>query len=173
MNKATSRGARAAALLLSVVCAQAFGASGIDPLCDETADSSASLQVAVEEFSVEVVDHGGSSEVAAIHSTVPASAVPVLQPQSPSVDVILRRIFDESTPRSPAIAQSDIDRLAIAAPLIEHAVPGQDEIPADAIDADASDAADKGEAVGIHARFPDLSDADTQRYRQQMFRTDI
>lgn len=167
------RGPGAAALLLGLMCAPANSAPNIDVLCDRSDDPSSSLEVSVDEFSIEVVDHGGSSGVASVPSNVPGSAVSALQPKSPSVDTILRQIFDESTPRDPAIPQSDVDRQATAAPLAELTAPEPDEIPADTLDSESSDNSEDGEAVGVHAQFPGLSNADTERYRQQMFRTDI
>ena len=169
--RATFGGPRVAALLLSVVCAPTFGASALDPLCDRAAKESASLEVSAEELSVDVVDHDG--DVRPDSREAPDDIVSALQPSNPSVDTILRRIFDESRPAFQGTGQSDIDAKAIAAPLAELTAPAIIGMPGDAATGEQPESSSIDEVNQVLPQFPELSDADALRFRQQMFRTDI
>lgn len=171
LAKASIRGYRVIALLLSLVCTPAIAASGIDPLCDGTADRSDSVELAAEEFSIEVVEHGGNADVDEFGAI--EDALSALRPTNPSVDTILRRIFDESTTIDVAAPESAADIRATAAPLVELTVPEAIEAPTDAVESAESDSAVEQNSGNVEPEFPGLTDADSRRYRRQMYRTDI
>lgn len=169
LTPATRRGSTVTALLLVLVCAPVFAASGIDPLCDESITDAAAIDVSVDELSVDVVDHDTNST----HLIASDENAATILPERPSVEMILRQIFDETSSAGVDLSVTDAARSATAAPLVELNPPVLIVPPPQDGDAQTSNEPDRANPLTVVPRFPGLSEADTQRYRRQMYRTDI
>lgn len=166
LNRTCRRRTAAVTLLLGLASAPALAASGINPLCDEEQ----TLPAPPDELTIDTVDHVPIIDAATSRLGIVDQSPPALASATPRVDRILRQIFDETPP---ADESGESVALSTAAPLVELTTP-------DLVD-DASDEfrPESPESQGdlppplVDPRFPGLSDADAERYRRQMFRTDI
>ncbi len=150
-------GAAAAALLLACVWAPYAAASKIGTDCpDQRTDPPAAFDVAAEELESRLTETApvhGAGKAAADRRTEVADRVP----SSPEFDAVMTRILEASMP-------TDTADEADAAPVAEADVDAEAaENPPTASSDWASDS----------ARLPGLSEAAAERYRRQMFRTDI
>ena len=144
--------ARAAALLMFAV-APAMAATGVDVLCDRSADP---LHVhEPDTLDLDLIERGLDSAVAAGESQ--SDDMPVSM--TPRDATILRQIFDEAAPSAPAVDDSEFD----GARGIEERAP------------DVAGTAESGEpeASVPGARLPDISEEESIRFRRHMYRTDI
>lgn len=158
-GSATIVGFSAASLLLGLCCAQAVAAPA-DILCEESDRQSASLEVPAEELSVSVVDHGTDDLV----DDSP------LGPMIPRTDTILRQIFDETLPADQPESAATPASAATAAPLAELTQPVQGESVEEREKADTTAVE---EVDSMDTRLPGYAEDEANRYRRQMFRTDI
>ena len=133
----------------------AFASAGAETRCDQSVDAPQLLNIPAEKLTIEVVDHGAASSLAAGDSSVDdpidyndTAANPL--DVRPRVEIMLRRIFDEPQLRSPESPQTeDVD--ARHAPLT---VEGSD-------------------SNAVTTALPGIAGDDLVRFKRQMYRTDI
>ncbi len=165
-------GQAAAALLLFVCCAPAL-AAGSKLLCEETASSTISRDVVVEELGVENIDRGIA--VAPANGELLLSASNDFDAQglnvsmAPQVETILREIFDESLPEDYEATTATPVPAPGAATLFELAAPVLREKSRHIDDSDIRNA--ESDVTGVISGVP--ADDDLSRFRRHMLRTDI
>lgn len=154
-------------VVLAAITSPALAATGADTRCDQAVESPALPDATAGTLSIEVVEHTASGRVTPGQLSVDGStddggAGLEPNPGPPRVEVLLRRIFDETRLREPGQAEPEPD--ARMAPLaIDKSEPA--EVPvSESPDAD-DDPAEPGD--------PDWSQDDLIRFKRQMYRTDI
>ncbi len=160
--------------MLVVCCAPALAATGLDVLCDRSSDQPVSLVVSVEELTINVVDHGSANSMAAGESAateiLPPSAVSV----NPSVETILRQIFDESAPAGQESAEATAAGAANAVSLAELTAPTASDKSVELAGADDTGDVNSEESSSVvNTQLQGVPDDQILRYRRQMYRTDI
>ena len=167
LNRTCRRRTAAVALILGLASGPSFAAAGSNPLCDEDR----TLPAPPEELTIDTVDHVPIIDAATTRLGIVDQSPPALASTTPRVDRILRQIFDEAPPDD---ASGDSVARSTAAPLVELTTPDLIDDVSDALRPEPQESRG-GElpAPLVDPRFPGLSDADAERYRRQMFRTDI
>lgn len=171
-------GTGATALVLCLSCAPVFASSGIDTRCDDstkyTLDIKAdkyAIDVAIDEIVSETVRQDEMNLVATgqheFGTTPLRSSLRLLPPD----EAVLGRLFDESLSNASEAATVSPVNGSQAAPLAELKAPKLRKRPLDAEEKDSQPADDA--LPRVNTRLPGISDDDNQRYRQQMYRTDI
>ena len=163
---AASRGSlTAAAALLCFLSAPVLAATGLDVICEDSADS---VDVHnIDNLSIDTIDHSLTSRITS-ESDIGGGdePEPELLPVAAREQEILRRIFDEPVTN----VEEDVPNSSDASAEIE--TPMIEERSADVAETDATDREYRDTLLpGI--RLPASTAEETQRYRRQMFRTDI
>ena len=145
----------------------ALAATGTDASCDQSMDEPSMSIVDNRRLPLDVIDHGAGVTAAAgdvsLHDTLDDSGTETAsRPAGPRVDIILRRIFDEARARQPDLSEPE-EPGVLSAPLAVDKSENAEEPPAGL----ETDAVDSGAAL------PGFSADELDRYRQQMYRTDI
>ena len=163
---AASRGSlTAAAALLFFLSAPVLAATGLDVICDDSAES---VDVhSIDDLSIDTIDHSLTSRITSESDAGGGDKPePELLPVAVREQEILRRIFDEPVTN----AEDDVPNSSDVTDEVE--TPVTEERSADLADADATDRESRSTLLpGI--RLPDATPEETRRYRRQMFRTDI
>lgn len=157
----------AVALVLGFASWPALAASGINPLCDDDQ----TLPANPDELTVETVDHVPIIDDATMRLGMVDQSPPALASTTPRVDHILRQIFDETPPDD--VGSDDSGARSTAAPLVEFRTPDLVDDTSDDFRPESMESQGDMPAPMVDPRFPGLSDADAERYRRQMYRTDI
>lgn len=159
----------AAALLASGWCAQA-AASSTDIICDQTSRHSVSLDIPVNELTVNTVDHGAANTISTDESLLD-SRDQIDPSVTPRVAAVLRQIFDESLAQRPLKDRLNSPAIESLQDLVE-SLPVRDE-PETAAPAAGDMAEADSSAPDVNARLPGVEDEQSIRYRREMYRTDI
>jgi hypothetical protein len=145
----------------------ALSATGADARCDQRLDAPPMSAADNGKLAIQVLDHGTDTTVSRDDiSREAAAVVPALEPYGrpggPKVDVMLRRVIDDTQlQQSPLSETEQVDDES--APLAIGKTEAIEE-PATALDNDQSD---------FTAELPGFSGDELLRYREQMFRKDI
>ena len=150
-------------IALGASLSPALAATGTN--CDQGAESPPLPEPGTGALSFEVVEHTVSSHDAPGRLSVDGSAEPggsSLEPEQgpPRVETLLRRIFDETRLRAPALTESE-ERIAPMA--------------IDKLDSANSTSAESGEVQDAEPgpHLPGVSRDELLRFKRQMYRTDI
>lgn len=168
--RATQCGAAAVVLPL-LLSAPVLAASGVDPFC-KTSAGGPDLDIPMDELDLDVAEHAVSASITAHVAAGFDDRIESRFPAPPSNDTILRRIFDEAA-NDGNDSGAGLDRSA-AAPLVELTLspPSGDDAELRTGDESAPNT-EELEERRLTPRFPGVSDAESDRYRRQMYRTDI
>lgn len=157
------RSGTAAAILLTLGCAPHANASKIETDCaSQRAERVSVLDVAAERLDSHLTDPGIGRPTDATPPDTADTDRAVRVPPSPEFDAVMTRILEASVldvAEDKRLPASDVDSSPVA----------EADADSDAADASPSDA----EWANDAARLPGLSDAAAERYRRQMYRTDI
>jgi hypothetical protein len=155
------RSGAAAAILLALGCAPHASASNIETDCaSQRADRVSGLEVAPERLDSHLIDARIARPSGASQSAESESVERVAP--SPEFQAVMTRILDASVldvAEDERLPASELDSSPVA----------EADPDSDGVEAQPSDA----EWTTDSARLPGLSDAAAERYRRQMYRTDI
>ncbi len=155
----------ATAALLCFLSAPALAATGLDVICDQSAEH---VDVhAIDDLSIDTIEHSITSRITS-ESDIGGGEEqePEMLPVAVREQEILRRIFDEPVTNTDDDVPNSSDATdEVDTPIIE-------ERSADVAETDAGDQ-DVRDSLLPGIRLPDATPEETRRYRRQMFRTDI
>ena len=160
----------AASLLAGGWCTQA-AASSTDIICDQTSRHPVSLDIPVNELTVNTVDHGAANTISSSESALENSDDQIDPAVTPRVAAVLRQIFDESLARQPLKDRLHTPTIDNLQDLVE-SVPLQEDAEGSVRSSGKITVADSS-APDINAHLPGVEEEQTIRYRREMYRTDI
>ena len=155
------------ALVLSAWMLTSHAATGTDARSDPSMEIPPLSLSAGREIPVQVIDHGTAGLVdpeslPLDDAAAESSADAVETPGKARVEMMLRRIFDETRAREPRLQQPREDEDFNAPLAVEKAEPMESH--PGVLETDPAEAT---------AEFPGFGAGELLRYRQQMYRTDI
>lgn len=160
-SKVYSAPSSLALLLLLAWSGAAIGATAVETRCDQSVRASDMPETRPTSFSIDVVDHGPVRPSRQIGG--PPKIEIDTEELGESVEIVLRRIFDE--PRLRPVDTSNADNLDdIAAPM---AVDQGETVEESASESESDD------ARKTSARLPGVSEDELMRFKRQMYRKDI
>ena len=167
---AAPRGSLTAAALLCFLSAPVLAATGIDVICDKSAEHVDAHSI--DDLNLDTIDHSAIDQSLTSRITGEGdiggsdAEEPEMMPVAVRQQEILRRIFDEPVSN----VEDDVPNSSDAT--TESETPLLEERSADVAETDVTDRAPRDSLLpGI--RLPNATPEETQRYRRQMFRTDI
>ena len=155
------------ALVLSAWMLTSHAATGTDTRSDPSMEIPPMSLSAGREIPIQVIDHGAAGLVDADSlplddAAAESSADAVEPPGRGRVEIMLRRIFDETRVREPRMQQPREDEHFNAPLAVEKTEPLENH--PGVLETDPAEAT---------AEFPGFGAGELLRYRQQMYRTDI
>ena len=145
----------------------ALSATGADARCDQRIDALPMSTPGDGKLAIRVLDHGTNAALAGNDIPLEAAVTgPSVEspdrPSEPRIDVMLRRLSDDT--RLPQSGLSEPDEVEVVAAPLAVGKTKAIEKPATELDTNQTDVA---------AELPGFSADELLRYRQQMFRKDI
>lgn len=163
-------GGAAAAAMLVLSCAPYANASQFETQCaHQRADRAGALDLAGKELDARLTD-GGLRRAGSDSLSAPLETNADRVPSSPEFDAVMIRIREDSAPD-----RDDDNRGVPESPHVSPHVSSDASPIAEAdVDGDVAERTlSEAEWASDSAHLPGLSDAAAQRYRRQMYRTDI
>lgn len=171
-------GSGATALLLCLSCTPVFASSGIDASCDDATeytldirDDKLTIGIAIDHIVGDALNQNDADVLPVDRDNFRTTALRSSLQLVPPDEAVLGRLFDESLSNAREAANASPVSGSQATALAELKAPKLREQHVDAEKEDSSPADDA--LPRVSTRLPGISDDDNQRYRQQMYRTDI
>lgn len=170
--KALSGDTRIALLVLCAYTCPTIANAGVDSLCDQRSKNDVTLNVAVADLGIELIDVPGDDALQPLDLDI---AIDMEEFRVPTIDddILLRRLFDRTRGRESA--EYSVPVMTLNPPLAELAEPAIRDVDTELMNrsADSNAEAANDSPPAVSTRVPGLTDDDLRRYRRKMYRTDI